>query len=66
MQASREADAKMRELAVGVARESGLSRELADLLIEKVLIFPGNCVEIVWKTMGFSLIDDRQEASILT
>ena len=31
-----------------------LSSELVDMLIEKVFIFPGNRVEIVWKVSGFA------------
>ncbi len=31
-----------------------LSQELVDMLIEKILIFPGGRVEIVWKVSGFA------------
>ena len=31
-----------------------LSLELVDMLIERVLIFPGNLIEIVWKVAGFA------------
>ena len=31
-----------------------LSLELVDMLIERVLIFPGNRIEIVWKVAGFA------------
>ena len=31
-----------------------MSQELVDMLIERVLIFPGNRIEIVWKVAGFA------------
>lgn len=53
MLANREAKIKAREIAGTASRESKLSRELVDLLIEKVLIYPGNEIEIVWKVSDF-------------
>ncbi|NLA88190.1 MAG: hypothetical protein GX847_13120 [Clostridiales bacterium] len=34
-----------------------LRRELADLLIDKVLVYPNNHIEIQWKVSGFGRID---------
>ncbi len=34
-----------------------LERELADLLIEKILVYPDNRIEIQWKVSGFGCID---------
>ena len=31
-----------------------LSLELVDMLIERVLIFPGNRIELLWKVSGFA------------
>ena len=37
----------------GLATASSGLKELVDLLIEKVLVFPGNRIEICWKVAGF-------------
>ncbi|NLA88187.1 MAG: hypothetical protein GX847_13105, partial [Clostridiales bacterium] len=47
--------------AIKAAREALLSdelgQELADLLIDKVLLYPDNRIEIHWKVSGFGCID---------
>jgi hypothetical protein len=42
-----------RKLAATVRAEKKLTRALVDLLIEKVLIFPGERVEVQWKFAAF-------------
>lgn len=50
-------DAKTRnartELAQEISAAEGLTASLADMLIERVNIYPGNQVDIVWKTKDF-------------
>jgi len=36
-----------------ITNESTLNQTLSDLLIDKVFIYPGNRVEVVWKVQGF-------------
>lgn len=45
-----------------------LSSELVDMLIEKVLVFPGNRIEIVWKVSGFAhgMVESKQNAFVAT
>ena len=41
-------------LAKGVTSESRLTQKLADALIEKIIIFPDDQIEIVWKVQAFA------------
>jgi len=43
------------ELAQKISGENSLTAELADELIERVYVYPGNQVEIVWKTNDFCM-----------
>lgn len=43
------------ELAQEISAASGLSTSLADALIERVDIYPGNQVDIVWKMKDFCM-----------
>ena len=44
-----------RELAETVVNSGSLTSTLAEALIEKVYVYPGNQVEIIWKTKDFCL-----------
>ena len=44
-----------RELAETVVNSGSLTSALAEALIEKVYVYPGNQVEIIWKTKDFCL-----------
>ena len=46
-------DVKSREIAESVSTETGLSQELVDLLIQKVMVYPNNHIEIIWKVSAF-------------
>ena len=41
------------ELVREVVGASGLTAELADILIDRVYVYPGSQVEIIWKIKGF-------------
>ena len=43
------------ELAQAITRASSLTAELADTLIDRVYIYPGNQVEIIWKIKDFCI-----------
>jgi DNA invertase Pin-like site-specific DNA recombinase len=45
--------AEMSKLAGNVLEEGKLSQQLADMLISKVLVYPGNRLEIQWKMKDF-------------
>lgn len=47
------ADDEVRKLAKDALGKNELSRQLVDLLIDKVCIYPGNRVEIKWKVTDF-------------
>jgi hypothetical protein len=51
-------DGRRKKLASQVCAENGLTPALVDLLIEKVLIFPGERVEVRWKTADFFDAED--------
>ena len=42
-----------RQMAQGALESGKLTEQLADALIEKVNIFPGNRIDITWKMKGF-------------
>lgn len=46
--------ANILSLASGVTSENALTQKLTDALIEKVNIFPGSEIEIVWKVQAFA------------
>lgn len=54
MQSTGEEKAKRKKLAHGIVTETKLTQELADALIDKVLIYPDNRVEIAWKIRNFA------------
>ena len=43
------------KLAQAITRAGSLTAELADTLIDRVYIYPGNQVEIIWKMKDFCL-----------
>ena len=43
----------LRQLAEGAVKAKLLSRELVDVLIDRVRVYPGNKVEMVWKVKDF-------------
>jgi hypothetical protein len=51
-------DATRQKLAAQASAENGLTRALVDLLIDKVLVFPDNRLEIKWKVKDFFDTDD--------
>jgi len=53
MRAHADIDVKSKEIAEGVSTEAGLSQEIVDLLIQKVMVYPDNHVEIIWKVSAF-------------
>lgn len=53
MSAAVASDDELRKLSEVALRVDGLNRSLVDLLIEKVYIYPGNHVEIIWKATDF-------------
>ena len=55
MQMDSEEKTKLHRTARDVSAESTLTRELADRLIDKVYIYPGDRVEISWKIRDFAL-----------
>jgi len=55
MQMAEKAKSARIELAQKISGEDGLTAELADELIERVYVYPGNQVEIVWKTNDFCM-----------
>lgn len=44
-----------KELAETAVKSNGLTLALAETLIEKVYVYPGNQVEIIWKTKDFCM-----------
>ena len=56
MAAAREMDRQIRALSEDLSSETKLSSTLADLLIDKVEVFPGGRVKVNWKTPGFEPI----------
>ena len=54
MQTESEENAMLQKTARDITAESGLTRTLADKLIDRVYIYPGNRVEIVWKIRDFA------------
>lgn len=44
-----------KELAETAVKSNGLTLALAEALIEKVYVYPGNQVEIIWKTKDFCM-----------
>jgi len=44
----------LRSIAAAVTSENALTQKLADALIEKVMVFPDNQIEIVWKVQAFA------------
>jgi DNA invertase Pin-like site-specific DNA recombinase len=53
MSAAKASDGELRKLAGTVTDEHKLTRPLVDALIDKVYVYPGNRVEIVWKFADF-------------
>ncbi len=48
-----ESQTEQKELAEDISRANGLTAGLVDRLIDKVYIYPGNRVEIIWKVKNF-------------
>ncbi len=53
MRMDSEARSARKRLAQEVAGAGGLTQGLADTLIDRVYIYPGNQVEIIWKMKDF-------------
>ena len=53
MQMDEQAKSARTKLARQITSVSGLTAELADALIDRVYVYPGNQIEIVWKTNDF-------------
>ncbi|GHV33059.1 hypothetical protein FACS18949_06030 [Clostridia bacterium] len=51
---AKSADNELRSLAGTAVSESKLTRPLVDALIDKVYVYPGNRVEIIWKSADFA------------
>jgi len=56
-------NAEVIEVAKKALRKRVLSKELVDTLVEKVLVFPDNKIEIVWRLSGFMDCLPREELS---
>jgi len=54
MVASKSSDDEIRRLAENVSGEGKLNMALSELLIDKVYVYPGNRVEIMWKVADFA------------
>jgi hypothetical protein len=54
MSAAKSSDDELRKIAETVIGESKLTRPLVDALIDKVYVYPGNRVEIMWKVADFA------------
>ena len=52
---------KTREIAGDITNEIGLTHALMDLLIDKVYVYPGNRIEIIWKVADFSDFQNRMD-----
>jgi DNA invertase Pin-like site-specific DNA recombinase len=52
--AAREKAAKLKELISAIETESFLTKQIADLFIERVLVFPGSRIEVIWKNKNLS------------
>lgn len=55
MQMDEKAKSARTELAREITGANGLTAGLADTLIDRVFIYPGNQVEIVWKMKDFCM-----------
>lgn len=53
MQSDKEKTVELQSVAKKIVGEKSLNHELADALIDRVEIFPNNCIEIVWKRQDF-------------
>lgn len=53
LSADKAANDELRSAAESASNENSLTRQLADLLISKVYVYPGDRVEIAWKVSGF-------------
>jgi hypothetical protein len=60
LRADCEENNKAREFAEDISKETGLSQELMELLIDKVFIYPGNRIDVVWKVTDFSEFQNRR------
>ena len=54
----READKKTAALAKDALSETVEPKDIVDALVEKVLVFPGNQIEIHWKFANFAEAND--------
>ncbi|MFZ5989442.1 MAG: hypothetical protein ACOYWZ_20290 [Bacillota bacterium] len=61
LKADCEENNKAREFAEDISKETGLTQELMELLIDKVFIYPGNRIEISWKVTDFSDFQNRRD-----
>ena len=60
LSAAKASDDELRKLADATIGTDKLTRPLVDLLIDKVYVYPGNQIEIVWKVADFgSIINEK-------
>jgi len=53
MVASKNSDDEIRRIAESASGESKLNKALVELLIDKIYVYPGNRIEIMWKVADF-------------
>ena len=53
-------NSELKKLAKDVLKENTLSQSLADRLIDKVYVYPGNRIEVVWKIQDFCTLQAAQ------
>ena len=61
LSAAKSSDDELQHLADTVLQSGTLSQTLAELLVDKVYIYPGNQVEIEWRVAGYYL-DEKEKA----
>ena len=53
LEAAKSAGAEAKKIAVDISGEKTLTRPLADLLVERILVYPGDKIEVEWKIKNF-------------
>ena len=61
LSAAKASDDELRKLADATLGTDKLTRPLVELLIDKVFIYPGNRIEIVWKVADFGSVNNEKE-----
>jgi len=60
LSAAKASDDELRELADATLGSDKLTRPLVDLLIDKVYVYPGNHIEILWKCTNFGSAESER------